>query len=113
MDCIFCKIANKTINSDIVYEDDKIIAFNDLDPKAPTHILIIPKNHISSTNDINKDNKEIISHIFEIIPKLAKKYCFDESGYRIVNNCGKDGGQTVDHIHFHLLAGREFKWPPG
>lgn len=113
MDCIFCEIANKKIDSEIIYEDDKIIAFNDLDPKAPTHILIIPKKHISSSNDINDDNKEVIAHIFSIIPKLADKLNFDESGYRIVNNCGKDGGQTVSHMHFHLLAGREFKWPPG
>ena len=113
MDCIFCKIASKEINSEIIYEDDKIIAFNDLDPKAPTHILIIPKKHISSTNEIDETNKDIIAHIYELIPNIAKDHGFSQSGYRIVNNCGNDGGQSVNHIHFHLLAGRQLLWPPG
>lgn len=113
MDCIFCKIVNKEIKSEIVYEDDLAIAFKDLDPKAPTHLLVIPKKHIKSANDINDDNKDIIAHIFTIIPSLAKEYGFDDKGYRIVNNCGEYGGQTVDHIHFHVLAGRQLQWPPG
>ncbi len=113
MDCIFCKIAKGEIKSDIIYEDDKIIAFNDLDPKAPTHLLVIPKNHISSANDINEDNEVIIGHIFKVISKLAKKYGFDKTGFRIINNCGEDGGQSVNHIHFHVLAGRQLQWPPG
>ncbi|WP_099203179.1 histidine triad nucleotide-binding protein [Miniphocaeibacter massiliensis] len=113
MDCIFCKIANGEIESNIIYEDEKIIAFNDLDPKAPTHFLVIPKNHISSANEINEDNEAIIGHIFKVISKLTKEFGFDKKGFRIVNNCGEDGGQTVNHIHFHVLAGRQLQWPPG
>ncbi|QQK07639.1 histidine triad nucleotide-binding protein [Miniphocaeibacter halophilus] len=113
MDCIFCKIANKEIDSDIIYEDDKIIAFNDLNPQAPTHFLVIPKKHIASANYIDSSNVDIIAHIMMVIPKLAKELKIDNSGYRIVNNCGKDGGQSVDHIHYHVLAGRQLQWPPG
>lgn len=113
MDCIFCKIANKEIESAIIYEDDSVIAFNDLNPQSPIHFLVIPKEHISSANDINENNKEIIGHIFCVINKLAKDKGFDKDGYRIVNNIGKDGGQSVNHIHFHVLAGRSLQWPPG
>lgn len=113
MDCVFCKIANKEINSDIIYEDDSIIAFNDLNPQSPTHFLVIPKVHIESANHIDNENKEIIGNIFQIISKLAKEMGFDQDGYRIVNNIGKDGGQSVNHIHFHVLAGRSLQWPPG
>lgn len=113
MDCIFCKIANKEIESAIIYEDDSVIAFNDLNPQSPIHFLVIPKEHISSANDINEDNKEIIGHIFCVINKIAKGKGFDKNGYRIVNNIGKDGGQSVNHIHFHVLAGRSLQWPPG
>lgn len=113
MDCIFCKIANKEINSSIIYEDELIVAFKDLEPQAPTHILIIPKEHISSANEINDSNSKVISRIYEIVPKLAKEMHFYNNGYRIVNNCGKDGGQSVNHLHFHLLAGRQLQWPPG
>lgn len=113
MDCIFCKIANKEIESAIIYEDDSVIAFNDLNPQSPIHFLVIPKEHISSANDINEDNKEIIGHIFCVINKIAKDKGFDKKGYRIVNNIGKDGGQSVNHIHFHVLAGRSLQWPPG
>ena len=113
MDCIFCKIANKEIESAIIYEDDSVIAFNDLNPQSPIHFLVIPKEHISSANDINEDNKEIIGHIFCVINNLAKDKGFDKDDYRIVNNIGKDGGQSVNHIHFHVLAGRSLQWPPG
>lgn len=113
MDCIFCKIANKEIKSSIIYEDELIIAFNDLEPQAPTHILIIPKKHISSANEIDYSNSNVISRIYELIPKLAKEMNFNDSGYRIINNCGKDGGQSVNHLHFHVLAGRQLQWPPG
>lgn len=112
-DCIFCKIANKEIPSNIVYEDDKVIAFNDLDPKAPVHVLIIPKEHLASAMEINDDNAGIIASIFAAASKIAKKLGIDENGFRIVNNCGKDGGQTVGHIHFHMLGGRSLQWPPG
>ena len=111
--CIFCKIANGEIPSNIVYEDNLTIAFEDLEPKAPVHILIIPKKHLSSTLEINSDNSDIIGHIFTVAGKIARKKGFDKTGFRIVNNCGEDGGQTVGHIHFHLLAGRNMQWPPG
>ena len=113
MDCIFCKIANKEIESEIIYEDDSVIAFNDLHPQSPVHFLVIPKVHIGSANDINDDNKDIIGHIFTVINKLAKDKGFANNGYRIVNTIGKDGGQSVKHIHFHVLAGRTLQWPPG
>ncbi len=112
-DCIFCKIANGEIPSNKAYEDDKVLAFYDLDPQAPKHVLIIPKEHISSANEINEENSSIVAHIFVVAAKIAKELGVSESGYRIVNNCGKDGGQSVQHLHFHLLGGRSMAWPPG
>lgn len=112
MDCIFCKIANKEIPSKKAYEDELVYGFYDLDPQAPVHVLIIPKEHISSVMDINKDNSSIVAHVFEVAAKLAKELGLD-NGFRIVNNCGEDGGQSVMHLHFHLLGGRSMKWPPG
>ena len=112
MDCIFCKIANGEIPATKVYEDDTVVAFNDLEPQAPTHILVIPKAHISSAADITEENSAVISHIFEVIAKLSKELKMD-GGFRVVNNCGEDGGQTVKHIHFHLMSGRKFTWPAG
>lgn len=112
MDCIFCKIANGEIPSKKAYEDEQILAFYDLDPQAPVHILLIPKTHISSANELTEENSQVVFHIFVIAAKLAKELGL-EKGYRIVNNCGEDGGQTVQHLHFHLLGGRSMKWPPG
>ncbi len=112
-DCLFCKIINGEIPSTKVYEDEFVYAFNDIEPQAPHHIVIVPKKHISSANEINSDNSIYVSKIFEIIPKIAQKLGFDKNGYRVVNNCGKDGGQTVSHLHFHLMAGRQFGWPAG
>ena len=112
MDCVFCKIASGEIPSKKAYEDEKICAFYDLDPQAPVHILIIPKEHISSIKEITPENSGIVAHIFEVAVKLAKENHLD-NGFRIVNNCGEDGGQTVQHLHFHLLGGRSMKWPPG
>lgn len=112
-DCIFCKIIKSEIPSEKVYEDDLVLAFNDLTPQAPVHILVIPKTHISSANDIDEKNSKVIGHIFNTISIIAKEKGFDKDGYRVVNNCGSDGGQTVNHIHFHILAGRNLKWPPG
>lgn len=112
-DCIFCKIVNGNIPSKKIYEDDKVYAFYDINPEAPTHFLVIPKEHIQSVNSLNENNVEIISHIFKVINELVVKLGIAESGYRIVNNCGKDGGQTVSHIHFHILGGRSLQWPPG
>ena len=106
MDCIFCKIANGEIPSTKVYEDDTVVAFNDLNPQAPIHILIVPKEHISSAMEINESNSAVVAHIFEVAAKLAKDLGL-EKGFRVVNNCGEDGGQTVMHLHFHLIAGRK------
>lgn len=112
-DCLFCKIIAGEIPSTKVYEDDTVYAFNDIEPQAPTHIIIVPKQHIKSGNDLNDDNASVVGHIFAVAAKLAKDMDFAENGWRIVNNCGSDGGQTVGHLHFHLLAGRNLGWPPG
>ena len=111
-DCIFCKIANGEIPSNKVYEDESVLAFYDLDPQAPTHILVIPKEHIASASDINETNSAVIAHIFEVISKIAEDNGF-ANDFRIVNNCGDRAGQTVKHIHFHVMSGREFTWPAG
>ena len=108
IDCIFCKIIKGEIPSNKVYEDDEILAFKDINPIAPVHILIIPKKHIESANDISKEDELLIGKIFTVIKKLAKEHNL-ENGYRIVNNCGEDGGQEVKHLHFHLLGGRKLK----
>ncbi len=111
-DCLFCKIINKEIPSELLFEDDKVIAFMDINPQAPVHFLVIPKEHIESAKDINDDNKDLIGHIFNVISKLAKEQNLD-LGYRVVNNCHEHGGQTVNHLHFHILGGRQMLWPPG
>ena len=111
MDCIFCKIIKGEIPTNKVYEDDTVIAFNDIEPQAPVHILIIPKEHIASAAEINESNSSLIAHIFEVAAKISKEMNLD--GFRIVNNCGDSAGQTVKHIHFHLMSGREFTWPAG
>ena len=105
-DCVFCKIIRKEIPSKVVYEDDKVIAFHDINPNAPVHVLVIPKEHIYSLNQVNEENNQIISYIFELIPKLAKQLEIYESGYRVVVNCGKDSGMPVGHLHFHILGGK-------
>ncbi|RKD34741.1 histidine triad nucleotide-binding protein [Thermohalobacter berrensis] len=112
-ECIFCKIINGEIPSDKVYEDEKVIAFNDINPQAPVHILVIPKEHISSIKEIDENNGDIIKHIHLVINRIAKEKGLDEKGFRIVNNCGEEGGQTVGHLHYHLLGGRQLQWPPG
>lgn len=112
-DCIFCKIVNGEIPSKKVYEDENVLAFYDISPEAPVHVVVIPKQHIQSVNDLNEDNLEIVSQIFKAINKIVIELGIADSGYRIVNNCGKDGGQTVNHLHFHLLGGRSLNWPPG
>lgn len=111
--CIFCKIVNKDIPSEIVFEDEDIIVFKDIRPQAPLHLLIVPKQHIADVNELSKDNVDIISKIFLVAKQLALKFNVAENGYRIVVNTGKDAGQEVFHIHFHFLAGRKFSWPPG
>lgn len=112
MDCLFCKIINGEIPSSKVYEDDTVFAFRDIEPQAPTHILIIPKQHIKSAAEIDENNSAVISHIFEVAAKIAKQEGLDD-GFRIVNNCGDIAGQSVKHLHFHLMGGREFTWPAG
>ena len=111
-DCLFCKIINGQIPSSKVHEDEFVYAFLDIDPKAPFHAIVIPKIHISSADEINSENSVYIAKVFEAVAKIAKSENL-ENGYRVVNNCGKDGGQTVGHIHFHLLARRNLQWPPG
>ncbi len=113
MDCLFCKIIKGEIPSNKVYEDARVYAFHDISPAAPVHILIVPKVHITSANELSAENAEVVGHIFAVAAKLAKELGFAEKGYRIVNNCGEDGGQTVGHLHFHLLGGRGLAWPPG
>lgn len=111
--CLFCKIVRKEIPAGIEYEDDDMIAFRDINPVAPVHILFIPKKHIESLDALEEGDKELIGRIHYRISRLAKKLGLDQKGYRVVNNMGKDGGQTVFHIHFHLLGGKAFRWPPG
>lgn len=112
MDCLFCKIAAGQIPSTKIYEDEFVYAFADIAPAAPFHAIIIPREHIKSADEINETNSHLIAKVFEAAAKIAKAEKL-EKGYRIVNNCGEDGGQTVGHIHFHLLARRNLAWPPG
>lgn len=111
-DCIFCKIAAGEMGTQFLYEDEKVVAFRDISPVAPVHILVIPKRHIVSANELTEEDNHLIGHIFQVIRNLAQQENLDK-GYRIVNNCGEEGGQTVHHLHFHLLGGRNLQWPPG
>jgi histidine triad (HIT) family protein len=110
-DCLFCKMVNGEIKPDVVFEDDKVLAFHDIDPKAPVHILIIPKRHISTLNDL--DDAELGGQLLLTARKLAKQLGLADDGYRTVFNCNQHGGQAVYHLHLHLLAGRQMTWPPG
>ncbi len=112
MDCLFCSIANGEIPSTKIFENDTVYAFADINPQAPFHAVIIPKKHIKSAAEITKENSKVIAEIFEAVSDIAKKENL-ENGFRVVTNCGEDGGQTVDHLHFHLLARRNLAWPPG
>jgi histidine triad (HIT) family protein len=113
MDCLFCKMVDREIEPDIVYEDEQVLAFNDIDPKAPTHILIVPKKHIATLNDIEEADLALIGRLQFTAAKLAKQLGFADNGYRVVMNCNEDGGQSVYHIHMHLMGGRHFTWPAG
>ncbi|MGL5648717.1 MAG: histidine triad nucleotide-binding protein [Clostridium sp.] len=113
MDCIFCKIINGEIPSNKIYEDELVYAFHDINKEAPVHFLVIPKKHIQSANFINEENSKYIARIFEVINKITSEFNISDDGYRIVNNCGEQGGQTVNHLHFHVLGGRNLTWPPG
>lgn len=103
--CIFCKIINREIPSTVVYEDDKVIAFKDINPIAPVHILVIPKKHIETLNHVEEEDKELLGHILVVTKKIAEEQGIAESGYRVINNCGNHGGQVVFHLHFHLIGG--------
>lgn len=106
-DCVFCKIIKKEIPADIVYEDDEILSFKDINPAAPIHILVIPKKHIKSLAELEKEDEALIGKIYTIINKVADGQGVKEKGYRVIVNCGEDGGQEVGHLHFHLLAGKK------
>ena len=112
MDCLFCKIAAGEIPSDKVYEDEQVLVFRDIAPAAPVHLLVIPKAHIGSAAELSAENSGVVAHIFTVIARLAQELGL-ENGFRVVTNAGRDGGQTVPHLHFHLLAGRELTWPAG
>lgn len=114
MDCIFCKIANKEIPANFVYEDELVMAFNDISPAAPVHVLVVPKKHIVSLLELTSDDNQLMMHIMSnVIPKIAKEQGLADHGFRLVVNTKEDGGQTVPHLHFHILGARAMAWPPG
>ena len=113
MECIFCKIAHGELQADKVYEDELVVGFRDLQPQAPTHVLVIPKKHIATMNDVSHSDMELLSSLLNACRKIAEGENLSERGYRIVINCNKDAGQVVFHLHVHLLGGREMGWPPG
>ncbi len=112
-DCLFCKIARGDIDAELVFESDDVVAFRDINPQAPTHVLIIPRRHIATTNDISEADVADVGKLFVVAKQIAKQEGFDEAGYRVIMNCNAAAGQTVFHIHLHLLGGRDFGWPPG
>lgn len=112
-DCLFCKIAAGDIPSNKLFEDDSILAFYDIDPQAPVHFLVIPKQHIASAAKLTEDHAALLGHIYATIAKLCAELGVDKTGYRVVTNIGVHGGQSVPHLHFHVLAGRSLAWPPG
>ncbi|MGH7792349.1 MAG: histidine triad nucleotide-binding protein [Thermodesulfobacteriota bacterium] len=112
-DCIFCKIVKREIPATLVYEDEISLAFRDITPKAPTHILVIPKKHIRTVVEVKEEDKPLMGHLISIASGIAKKEGISEKGFRLVINCGLESGQSVWHIHIHLLGGRKMTWPPG
>jgi histidine triad (HIT) family protein len=112
-DCLFCKIVQKMIPAKIVYEDDRTMAFDDINPQAPIHTLIIPKTHVPAVKDCQDQDSQLLAHLLITCTNVAKQKGLTESGYRIVTNTGPDAGQTVFHLHFHVLGGRHLSWPPG
>lgn len=110
--CLFCKIVSGQIPSSKAYEDEKVLAFHDIDPKAPVHILIVPKKHVASIAALEEEDFELVAHIMRVVKQIAAEQGL-VSGFRVVANTGREGGQTVDHLHFHLLGGRALGWPPG
>ena len=112
-DTIFGKIIRKEIPARIVYEDDQCMAFHDVAPQSPVHVLVIPKKPIESLEQLQADDAQLLGHLWLIIQRVARDLNLSQEGYRVVVNCGRDGGQSVDHLHFHILGGRQLKWPPG
>ena len=112
-DCLFCKIRDGEISGDIVFEDDDVLAFNDVNPQAPVHVLIIPKKHIATVNDLSADDEAVMAKLFSVAKTIASQRGVSDDGYRLVVNCNERAGQSVFHIHMHLLAGRDMSWPPG
>ena len=112
-DCLFCKIRDGVIPSHKVHEDDRCFAIRDIEPQAPTHLLVIPRQHIATTNDLTADHKELVGHLFIAAARFAADRKLAQAGYRLVMNCNRDAGQTVFHIHLHVLGGRPMEWPPG
>ena len=112
-DCLFCRIAAGEIEADIIFENDQVVAFRDINPQAPTHVLVIPRTHVATINDLSADHRESVGEMFLAAAKIAEAEGFSKEGYRVTMNCNAAAGQTVFHIHLHLLGGREFGWPPG
>ncbi|MEN9500887.1 MAG: hypothetical protein RI964_172 [Pseudomonadota bacterium] len=111
--CLFCRIAAGDIPAKIAYQDEDVVAFHDINPQAPLHVLVIPRKHIATINDLQADDAEIVGKLFLVAQQIAAEAGYSDDGYRVVMNCGVDAGQTVFHIHLHLLAGRRLTWPPG
>ncbi len=112
-DCLFCQIAEGQLQSDIIYQDDRVLAFSDIDPKAPIHKLIIPRKHIATLNDLSEQDTDLVGHMLQVARQLAQQLEVAQDGYRLVFNVNEGAGQAVFHIHLHLLAGRPLTWPPG
>ena len=112
-DCLFCRIAVGEIESERVYEDEWVVAFRDIQPQAPLHLLIVPREHLTSLRELEEGHLELAGRLVLVAGELARREGLAEAGYRLVVNCGSDGGQAVDHLHFHLLGGRAMRWPPG
>jgi histidine triad (HIT) family protein len=112
-DCLFCRIAAGSVPADLVHEDDLVVAFRDIAPRAPTHILLIPRRHIASAAALTDADGPLVGRLFAVAADLARSEGIADGGYRLVSNVGRWGGQTVDHLHFHLMGGRAFQWPPG
>lgn len=112
-DCLFCKIVAGEIDADVVYRDDDVVAFRDINPQAPTHVLIVPRNHVATINDLTQGNVADVGSLFLAAKAVAKQESLDEKGYRVVMNCMEGAGQSVFHIHLHVLGGRSLRWPPG
>lgn len=113
MDCLFCKMVAGDIKPNVVHEDDQVLAFRDISPQAPTHVLVIPKKHIVNLETLEAGDAPLLAHLLLTAQKIARDLGIADNGYRLVNNCGRYGGQTVYHLHFHLLGGRHMTWPPG